>query len=141
MALSPELLLREVPPIPSHALVALAMIGLGAWQLTGAKGTARHRIVGWLFVAGMSYVAISGLFISTIGTWGWFSPIHLLVPVTLLGLYGAVRDARRGEIREHKRGMILLFMLALVLTGAFTLLPGRVMHKIVFGTPISEVAQ
>ena len=42
----------------------------------------------------------------------------------------AVQAARRGDIRRHKRAMTSLFWLALVLTGAFTFLPGRVMHQL-----------
>lgn len=126
-------LLDAAPPIPGHAIVALTLLGLGGWQLWATKGTRRHRIVGWLFVAGMTYVALSALFISDLKTWGYFSPIHLLIPVTLFGLWFGVRDARRGNIRSHARGMISLFILAIVVTGAFTLMPGRVMHKVVFG--------
>lgn len=125
-------LLDAVPPIPSHALAALAMIVLGAWQLAGAKGTRRHRIVGWLFVIGMAYVALSAIFISTIELWGRFSPIHLLIPLTLHTLWVGVRDARRGNIEAHKRGMTILFVIARVVTGAFTLLPGRIMHDVIF---------
>jgi len=125
-------LLDAVPPIPGHALVALAMIVLGAWQLAAAKGTRRHRIVGWLFVLGMTYVSLTAIFISEIEIWGRFSPVHILIPVTLAGLFFGVRDARRGNIEGHKRGMTILFVLALVVTGAFTLMPGRIMHDVVF---------
>jgi len=129
-------LLDAVPPIPGHALVALAMLVLGAWQLAATKGTRRHRVVGWLFVLGMAYVAISALFISELQTWGYFSPIHLLIPVTLFSLWVSVRDARRGDIKAHARGMISLFVLAVVVTGLFTLMPGRVLHKVFFPVAI-----
>jgi len=131
MSLRP--LFDAVPPIPSHALVAFSVAAIGVWQLAATKGTRRHRVMGWLFVAGMAYVALSALFISDLKTWGYFSPIHLLIPVTLIGLWTSVRDARRGNIEAHKRGMISLFVLAIIVTGAFTLMPGRVMHEVVFG--------
>jgi uncharacterized membrane protein len=41
--------------------------------------------------------------------------------------------ARAGKIRAHRRAMILLFWLALVLTGLFTFAPGRIMHQVVTG--------
>ncbi len=126
-------LLDAKSPIPGHALIALAAVVLGLWQVLGAKGTRRHRIVGWLFVGAMTYVAVTALFISDLKTWGYFSPIHLLIPVTLAGLFFGVRDARRGNIRGHAIGMITLFFLAGIVTGAFTLLPGRTMHDTVFG--------
>ena len=134
-ALSLSPLLGAAAPIPSHALVAFALVGLGAWQFAAPKGTRRHRIVGWLYVLGMGYVALSALFISTLGTWGYFSPIHLLIPLTLWTLYATLRDARRGRIRAHARAMVSLFVFALVITGAFTFLPGRLMHETAFGPP------
>jgi len=135
MSLQP--LFDAMPPIPSHAIVALTVAVLGLWQVAATKGTRRHRIVGWLFVLGMAYVALSAVFISELQIWGRFSPIHLLIPVTLFSLWQGVRDVRRGDIKGHARGMITLFVLAVVVTGAFTLLPGRVMHSVVF--PVETV--
>ena len=39
----------------------------------------------------------------------------------------------RRKVQAHRAIMINLFIFALVLTGAFTLLPGRVMHAVFFG--------
>ncbi len=61
---------------------------------------------------------------------GAFSPIHLLSIWTLFSL---VMAARQGDIRLHKIWMVLLYILALKVTGVFTLLPGRVMHGALFG--------
>jgi uncharacterized membrane protein len=36
-------------------------------------------------------------------------------------------------VAEHRRAMISLFLGALVIAGAFTLVPGRIMHQVVFG--------
>jgi uncharacterized membrane protein len=41
--------------------------------------------------------------------------------------------ARGGKIKAHRRAMILLFWLALVLTGLFTFSPGRIMNQVVTG--------
>ena len=62
--------------------------------------------------------------------WGPFSPIHLLSIWTLFSL---VMAARQGNIRLHKIWMVLLYILALKVTDVFTLLPGRVMHGVLFG--------
>ncbi|PWR01890.1 hypothetical protein DKT77_14970 [Meridianimarinicoccus roseus] len=131
MTLSP--LLTAPPPIPAHALLALAAFIGGTVQMLLPKGTAPHRWLGRAWVGAMAVVATSGLFIHTIRLVGPFSPIHILSVVTLVALVDAVRRARRGDIAGHQRGMILLYALALVLTGAFTLLPGRVMHAVIFG--------
>ena len=126
-------LLQAAAPIPFHALAALTASGLGAVQLWQAKGGPIHRGLGYLWVALMAGVAISGLFIHVTKMFGLFSPIHLLSLVTLGSLWVAVMRARRGDIAGHRRVMVLLFWLALVLTGAFTFWPGRVMHQVLFG--------
>lgn len=124
---------REAPPIPAHAVMAIAALALGAVQLLGPKGTTAHRVIGYVWVALLSGVALSGLFIHGIRLIGPFSPLHLLIPLTLAGIWAAVSAARRGDIALHKKIMLQLFVLALVVTGAFTLLPGRAMHAVLFG--------
>jgi len=81
----------------------------------------------------MSYVAASLFFISSLRLWGPFSPVHLLSIWALLSLVMAVHHARRGNIRQHKIWIMLFYILALLLTGGFTLWPGRVMHGGLFG--------
>ena len=128
-----EILFQSVAPIPSHALVALLAVLLGGLQLSRAKGTAQHRLLGWIWVALMAYVAASSFFISEIKLWGAFSPIHLLSVWTLISLVMAIFHVRRGNIRQHTIWMMLLYVLALLVTGLFTLWPGRVMHAVLFG--------
>ena len=128
-----EILFQSVAPIPSHALVALLAVLLGGLQLSRAKGTAQHRLLGWIWVALMAYVATSSFLISEIKLWGAFSPIHLLSAWTLISLVMATFHARRGNIRQHTIWMVLLYVLALLVTGLFTLWPGRVMHAVLFG--------
>ena len=41
--------------------------------------------------------------------------------------------ARRGDIRRHAWAMAALFAGALIITGGFTLLPGRIMNRVLFG--------
>ena len=129
-----EILFQSVAPIPSHALAALLAVLLGGLQLSRVKGTAQHRILGWIWVALMAYVAASSFLISEINLWGAFSPIHLLSVWTLISLVIATYHARRGNIRQHTIWMMLLYVLALLVTGLFTLWPGRVMHAVLFGT-------
>jgi uncharacterized membrane protein len=131
--IDPSPLLQAATPIPFHALAALAAAGLGAVQLWRPKGGPMHRRLGYLWVALMTGVAISGLFIHELRMVGPFIPIHLLSLITLASLWVAISRARRRDIAGHRRVMLLLFWLALVLTGAFTFWPGRVMHAVVFG--------
>ena len=81
----------------------------------------------------MAYVAGSSFLISELRLWGAFSPIHLLSAWTLLSVAMAVHHTRRGNIGQHKVWMVLLYVLALLLTGLFTLWPGRVMNQVLLG--------
>jgi uncharacterized membrane protein len=65
--------------------------------------------------------------------WGEWSPIHLLAIFTLIMLPVAVLAAHRHDVRSHRRAMIGLFVGALLIAGLFTLVPGRIMHAVVFG--------
>ncbi|MBL6704412.1 MAG: DUF2306 domain-containing protein [Pseudomonadales bacterium] len=128
-----ELLFLEARPIPSHAITALLAVIIGAIQLASGKGTTQHRVLGYLWVSMMMYVSISSFFIAEIQLWGPYSPIHLLSAWTVLTLCTGVYFARVGNIKAHQLNMQLLYGLALILTGLFTLLPNRVMGQIFFG--------
>jgi uncharacterized membrane protein len=65
--------------------------------------------------------------------WGPWSPIHLLSLFTLAVVPLAVLQARRHKVAAHRSAMIWIFSLALVVTGLFTLAPGRIMNKVLFG--------
>jgi len=127
--------LAAPPLIQAHAIAALGALLLGCLQMVARKGTLPHRRIGWLWVALMWVVAVSSVVIVSgnplIGTFGW---IHILSAFTLLTLPLAAVHARRGNIRGHRRGMIALFAGGLVITGIFTLIPGRLMHHVLFGS-------
>jgi uncharacterized membrane protein len=131
MTLTP--LLDAQPIIRFHAAFAFAAIGLGAVQLLAPKGTLPHRTAGWTRATLMILVAATSLFIHTIRTWGPWSPIHLLSLFTLGVVPLAVLSARRHNVRAHRSAMIWIFSLALVVTGLFTLAPGRIVNKVLFG--------
>ena len=61
------------------------------------------------------------------------SPVHLLIPLTLFGVVGALHGAWTHNIREHKTAMISLYIGAILIAGSLTLLPGRIMHAVAFG--------
>jgi uncharacterized membrane protein len=126
--------LLEAPPIIQlHVAFAFAAVGLGAVQLLAPKGTLPHRTIGWAWAILMILVAGSSLFIHTIRTWGPWSPIHLLSLFTLAVVPLAVLAARQHNVKAHRSAMIWIFTLALVVTGLFTLAPGRIMNQVLFG--------
>jgi uncharacterized membrane protein len=126
-------LLNAAPAIPLHAFAAMAAFVLGVIQFTAPKGTLPHRTVGWIWVSLMLAVALSSFWIHQIKLWGPWSPIHLLSIFTLLMIPLGVWFAHRHQVTGHRRVMIGIFSGALVVAGLFTLLPGRIMHAVIFG--------
>lgn len=124
---------EAAPIIQAHAILAGMAIIVGGLQLALPKGTRLHRNLGYLWVSGMAVVALSSFAIHEIRVVGPFSPIHLLSIFVLYALFKAIKAARAGRIAQHKRGMVLLYILGLLITGGFTLLPGRLMHTVLFG--------
>ena len=123
-------LFSATQPIPFHALSATAAIGLGAAQLTMRKGGSMHRLMGRLWLGLMALVATSSFFIHEINLWGRYSPIHLLSLWTLISIGLTVYYARFGNITRHRQFATTFYWLALILTGFFTLLPGRIMYEV-----------
>ena len=121
--------------IQLHAYAALAAFVLGVVQLARTKGTGSHRVLGYTWVAVMLTVAISSFWIhgESLRIWGTWSPIHLLSILVLLMLPAAIYFARIHRVRGHKLTMLGIFSGALVVAGLFTLVPGRIMHGVVFG--------
>jgi uncharacterized membrane protein len=126
------LLARQPWVIQLHIAAALTALLLGTVQLLGIKGTGLHRLIGWSWVVAMATVAISSLFIRQINP-GSFSWIHLLSGWTLIALPMALFAVRRGRIGSHASGMTWTFVGGLIIAGAFTLMPGRLMWKVFFG--------
>lgn len=131
MSLAP--LLDAPPAIPLHAFAAMTAFVLGIVQLAAPKGTLPHRTLGWVWVGLMAFVAVSSFWIHEIRRWGPWSPIHLLSIFTPIMLVVAVLAARAHRVRAHKITMISIFGGALVVAGLFTLVPGRIMHTVLFG--------
>ena len=131
MTLAP--LLGAPALIRFHAFTAMSAMVLGIVQFAAPNGTLPHRSVVWAWVVLMATVAISSFWITEVAGEGHYSWSHLLSVVTLVALVFAVRAARRGAVRSHQRRMLLLFIGALLITGLFTILPGRIMHRVVFG--------
>jgi len=131
MSLGP--LLSAPPPIPWRAFAAFAALAVGGAQLALPKGTMRHRVLGYAWVALMLVIAISSFWIQQIRLVGPFSPIHLLSILVLITVPLAVWHAHNHRVAKHRKVMISLYVFALIGAGVFTLLPGRIMHAVVFG--------
>jgi uncharacterized membrane protein len=110
----------------------MAAFGLGAVQIAAPKGTLPHRTLGWVWVALIMVISGSSFLIHGIRLWGPWSPIHLLSVFAPIMLVVGVLAARRHRVRTHRITMISIFAGALLLAGLFTLVPGRLMHTVLF---------
>lgn len=126
------LMLEAGPVIQLHVAGAVTALVIGTILLIGVKGTRRHRILGWGWVTAMAITAVSSLFIHRINP-GGLSLIHLLSGWTIISLPMAVYAIRRGRVQVHRRAMTGMFVGGLIVAGAFTFLPGRMMWAIFFG--------
>ena len=131
--MSLEPLFGQPAVIQIHALAAMAAFVIGLTQFALPKGTPRHRAIGYLWAALMVLVVVPSFWIHEIRMWGPWSWIHLLSIFTLVTLPLAIVHARGHRVRAHRNAMISLVVFALLIAGVFTLMPGRVMHEVVFG--------
>lgn len=116
-----------------HVGSALAALIVGVIQLTGRKGSATHRQLGWLWCGLMISTALSSF---AIVDWRNPQPTALILLLSFLVLIQvplAIQMARRRRIEAHRKIMTGMFIGGLLVAGGFTLLPGRLMHTVLFG--------
>jgi uncharacterized membrane protein len=130
-----EPLLNASPAIQFHVATVVPAALIGGIMLLMRKGTSLHRLAGRLWIALMVLTALSSFFIHEINLVGGFSPIHILSVVVLVSAAEVVRSARRRDFVRHQRLVKSLYFGAIGIAGLFTLLPGRIMHEVVF-TPV-----
>lgn len=124
-------------PIIIHLATVVPALLLGPVVLLRRKGDATHRLLGRIWAVLMLVTAISSAFIRTPGAGiagTGFSFIHIFTVWTLVNVPLAVLAARRGQIARH-RGMMTGLYAGLVIAGAFTMIPGRLLGSLVFGAP------
>jgi uncharacterized membrane protein len=119
--------------IKIHLATVLPAFALGTWLIFfSTKGARWHRALGSLYLALMTVTAVAAYFIRSISP-GHLSLIHLFIPLTLFGVFGALWNVRRGNIRGHRNAMLGLYFGRLLIAGSLTLLPGRLLHHVFFG--------
>lgn len=119
--------------IQIHVAAVLPAALIGAFLLLWpGKGTPVHRQLGKFWLVLMAITALSSFFIHELRVIGDFSPIHLLSIATLAGCVEAYRSARRGAIKRHRRIVQGLYAGAILIAGAFTFMPSRIMNRVIF---------
>lgn len=117
------------------ATVAPAFL-LGSYLLYAKKGSPAHKRLGKIYMLLMLATAFITLFMSAqVGPalFGHFGGIHLLSILTLCTVPTAFLAAKKGHIRAHRISMTSLYVGGILIAGAFTFMPGRLMHAWVFG--------
>jgi len=127
-----SLLAAAAPAVQLHVAAALAAFVIGAVLLVGPKGTLPHRTLGWTWAGAMVVTAVSSFFIRQVNP-GSFSFIHLISGWTMVALPGALYAARRHRVAVHRSSMLGMYFGGMVLAGAFTFVPGRLMWRLFFG--------
>lgn len=123
--------MQLTPLIAIHMTAAIGALVTGPVALwarrTRVQRPRLHRAFGYAWVTLMLITAISALFIRDfrLPNIAGYTPIHLLVPVTLVCLFGAFYMLAKGNIARHRQFMQYLYFGACVVAGGFTLLPGR----------------
>jgi uncharacterized membrane protein len=114
--------------VVSHLLIAVLAISFGIKNLISQKGTKTHKIVGWIWVLLMFYVALSSFWIKKINE-GYYSVIHLLSIYVLVTITLGIYFLRKGNVKLHKSFMFGN-LIGLIVAGIFTLLPGRYISQV-----------
>jgi uncharacterized membrane protein len=118
-----------------HVAAALIVAVLTPFQFwIWRKGSRLHRISGALWMTAILVVAGSSFWITSTFTkraFG-FGPIHLLSLLAFYSVTTAVLHARAHRIDAHRRTLRLL-AIGFWIAGAFTLVPPRLIGRVLFG--------
>lgn len=116
-----------------HLFTVLPAFMIGTWMIfASVKGSPTHRRMGALYMALMLVSATAAMFVRQVNP-PHLSWIHLFVPLTYGSVAIALWAVRHGNIEGHRRAMVGLYVGGLLIAGAFTLAPGRLLHRILLG--------
>ena len=131
--------MQMTPIIAVHMTAAILAVATGPVALWARLGRSKrprlHRAFGYAWVTLMLLTAVSAIFIRdfALPNVNGYTPIHLLVPVTLIMLVVAFGFLLRGNINGHRKTMQRLYIGACLVAGGFTLLPSRYLGQLLWG--------
>jgi uncharacterized membrane protein len=130
--------MQLTPIVAIHMTAALGALATGPIALWARRGRQQHpklhRAFGYAWVTLMVVTAASAMFLRDreLPNLAGFTPIHLLVPVTFASLFGAFYMLAKGNIAGHRKVMQRLYFSACIVAGAFTLLPHRLLGRLLW---------
>lgn len=119
-----------------HLATVVPCFIIGTMLLLIKKGTRIHKGFGRLYMVLMLFTALVTLFMPAhvgpriLNHFGWIHSFSFLTIYTVPKAYLAIK---RGNVKSHKRKMILLYFGAIIIAGGFTFVPGRYLHSVFFG--------
>lgn len=127
-----ELFQRLPIVVQLHVYAALTALLVGSVILFRPKGRGLHKALGWTWVIAMGATAVSSLFITGLNG-GVYSFVHLLSGWTIIALPMAIHAIRNRKVDAHRQAMTGMFVGGLLVAGALTFIPSRVMFEMFFG--------
>jgi len=109
---------------------------IGSFLLINRKGTPLHMLLGKIYMLLMLFTALVTLFMSAkVGPvlFGHFGFIHLFSISVFYSVPMAYFAARNGNLKIHIGNMLSLYIGGILIAGAFTFAPGRLLHQWFFG--------
>lgn len=119
----------------SHLATVVPCIFLGAILFALPKGSSWHKKLGITYMSLMFITALITLLMpAQVGPkiLNHFGFIHSFSALTLYSVPTAYWAIRRGDVKTHRRKLVLLYIGAILIAGAFTLFPGRYLHQLFF---------
>lgn len=135
-------LIERHPLVFFHLVTAFGALLLGLVLLSRRKGTADHRVLGWIWVLLMASTAIASAFIRDyrMPNLDGFTPIHAFTLLVAVMLPRGIWHIRRGEVAAHRKTMQGLYRGACVIAFVFTLLPGRFLGSLLWKQTLGLMA-
>ncbi len=131
--------MQLTPVVAVHLTAALGALVVGPvaiWaRLAARQRPVLHRAFGYGWITLMVAASVSALFIRDfrLPNVAGYTPIHLLVLVSLGGITLALWSLSRGNIPRHRRFMVGTYLGGCVTAGAFALLPSRLLGQWLWG--------
>lgn len=120
-----------LPLAYAHLATILPAFVIGTYMMFARKGDRFHRTLGKGYMVLMMTTAAITLFMpAAVGPrlLNHFGFIHLFSVLALTSVPSAYFAALRHDVKSHKYSMIGLYVGGLLIAGAFTLAPGRLLH-------------
>tara|TARA_R110001606_G_scaffold35699_1_gene103428 strand:- start:140 stop:523 length:384 start_codon:yes stop_codon:yes gene_type:complete len=118
-----------------HLATVIPCFFIGTILLLIKKGTKIHKNFGRVYMVLMMITATVTLFMpaevgpTIFNHFGWIHSFSFLTIYTVPTAYIAIK---KGNVKAHKRKMILLYFGAIIIAGGFTFVPGRYLHELLF---------